>query len=194
MKRAYAAFRVFQGPRGAGVKGWARMGAISSTLVPTLGMTMRFGEMLTKDIPASEFARVPSGVRMNSPAFCFGHVTIYADRVLDLVGRSDVASHDQRWTDLFSFGKECVDDPNASVYPTMGEIMDRFRARNAVVKEVLPTVGDEVMLLANPNERMREWLPTVGAQVAFLIGGHAMSHLGQVSAWRRIKGLGSAMG
>lgn len=170
------------------------MGSIAATLTPTLVMTLRFADALVKDIPASEFGRVPQGVRMNSPAFCFGHNTVYAERMLELVGRADLARVDQAWVDLFSHGKECVDDPKGTVYPPMAEIMDRFRARHAVVLETLPSVGDDVLMRTNPNEKMREWLPTVGAMVAFLVGGHPMSHLGQVSAWRRIKGFGSAMG
>lgn len=169
------------------------MGSIGATLTPTLGMSMRFAEMLVKDIPAGEFARVPQGIRMNSPAFCFGHLAVYPERMLEMVGRGDLAQPDQRYVDLFSAGKECVDDPTGTVYPSMGEILERFRVRHGVVREVLPDIEDSVFARTNPNERLREWLPTVGAMIGFLVSGHAMSHLGQVSAWRRIKGLPSVM-
>jgi hypothetical protein len=45
----------------------------------------------------------------------------------------------------------------------------------------------------NPAEgRFKEILPTVGDATNFLMSTHGMSHLGQMSAWRRIMGLGSA--
>jgi hypothetical protein len=40
--------------------------------------------------------------------------------------------------------------------------------------------------------RMKELFPTVGAAVNFLVVGHTQSHLGQISVWRRLMGLGSA--
>jgi hypothetical protein len=39
---------------------------------------------------------------------------------------------------------------------------------------------------------MRELFPTIGSVQAFYCGGHMMMHLGQMSAWRRMEGLGTA--
>jgi hypothetical protein len=39
---------------------------------------------------------------------------------------------------------------------------------------------------------MTERFPTLGSVHAFYCGGHIMMHLGQMSAWRRMMGLGSA--
>jgi hypothetical protein len=156
-------------------------------------MTLRFADLLVKDIPASEFARQPAGVKMNSPAFCFGHLSLYPERAFELIGRPDLAKPDAKWVELFTAGKECFDDPSGSVYPPMQEILDRFRSRHRALMDTLPGVSDEVLMRTNPNERMREWLPTTGSMIGFIVSGHAMSHLGQVSAWRRMKGLGSAM-
>ena len=58
----------------------------------------------------------------------------------------------------------------------------------------LPEVDDTVFSKPNPSGgRGAELAPTVGGMVAFLLTGHPMSHLGQVSTWRRCMGLGSAM-
>lgn len=46
----------------------------------------------------------------------------------------------------------------------------------------------------HPNESMRKYFPTVGDMVIFLMTSHEMNHLGQVAAWRRAMGLGSATG
>jgi hypothetical protein len=46
---------------------------------------------------------------------------------------------------------------------------------------------------ANPAEgRMKQLFPTLGSVQTFYCGGHMMMHLGQMSAWRRMQGLGSA--
>ena len=45
----------------------------------------------------------------------------------------------------------------------------------------------------NPSGgRMTELFPTLGSMHAFYTGGHIMMHLGQISAWRRMQGLGAA--
>ena len=50
-----------------------------------------------------------------------------------------------------------------------------------------------IVAKGNPAEgRMKELFPTIGAVSAFLLSGHQMSHFGQISAWRRFVGLGSA--
>ena len=43
-----------------------------------------------------------------------------------------------------------------------------------------------------PNEQTRAYFPTVGSMVVFIMTSHEMDHLGQVAAWRRAAGLGSA--
>ncbi len=169
------------------------MPLIATTLAPGLKMVLTLADVLAKDIPASEFARMPAGVKMNSPAFNYGHLSIYPERAFDMIGRSDLARHDAKWTELFSSGKECLDDPTGSVYPPMGELVERFRTRHQLLLQILPDVSDDVMMGTNPMERLRDRLPTVGAAMAFLVSAHPMGHLGQVSAWRRIKGLGSAV-
>jgi hypothetical protein len=169
------------------------MGLIGTTLVPNLRLTMGLAEALVKDIPPSLFGRMPDGVRTNSPAFCFGHLAIYPDRLVELFGRPELVDRDARFVELFEAGKECVDDPTGTVYPAMDVILDRFRARHGVVLEVLGSVPDELMMREQPNEKSRDRFPTIGSLAAFLVGGHAMMHLGQVSAWRRVQGLGSAM-
>jgi len=169
------------------------MAMIATTVVPGMKMMLQLADLLVKDIPGSEFGRQPSGVKMNSPAFNYGHLSIYPDRGLDLIGRGDLARHDPKWSELFAAGKECLDDPHGVVYPSMEEILERFRARHRALLEVLPSVTDEVMMGTNPNERMRDRLPTIGAAMAFIVSAHPMNHMGQVSAWRRIKGMGSVM-
>jgi hypothetical protein len=49
------------------------------------------------------------------------------------------------------------------------------------------------MLLAqHPDEKARVNWPCIGAAFNFLLSGHVMVHMGQVSAWRRCMGLPAA--
>jgi len=169
------------------------MGVVADVIVPGGRAALGYGEMLLKGLKAGDFARMPKGVVTNHPAFCFGHLAIYPDRVLEMIGRGDLARPDARFVELFSAGKECVDDPTGTVYPPMEEIASRYRERYGVLLQAVGEVSDGVFAQKNPNERMVERFPTIGAMVAFMVCGHCMVHHGQVSAWRRMMGYGSAM-
>lgn len=170
------------------------MGLLASSIfVPLAKFSLNYADILLKGITHDRFARKPQGFDTNNPAFVYGHLAIYPERVFDLIGRPELARPDQRFIDLFSAGKPCLDDPDARIYPAMDEIIARFRTRYEALLPVLAETSDEPFARINPNEKMRDRFPTVGAAVNFLISGHMMIHLGQVSAWRRCMGLGSAM-
>ncbi len=170
------------------------MGKVSEAIVPGGRMSLGYAGTLVKDIKASDFARLASGVQSNHPAFCMGHLANYPERLLDMMGRSDLAQPDQRYLDLFSAGKECRDDPDGTIYPPKDEIVKRFNDRYQVLLGVLAETSDETFAKPNPspNKRFAEMLPTLGALANFLVGSHCQVHLGQLSTWRRFKGYGPA--
>lgn len=169
------------------------MGVVADVILPGGRAALGYGERLLKDLKAGDFARMPQGVKTNHAAFCFGHLATYPDRVLEMIGRSDLARPDARFVELFSAGKECLDDPAETTYPPMEEIASRYRERYEVLLKALAEVPEGVFAQKNPNERMVERFPTLGAMVSFMVCGHCMMHHGQVSAWRRMMGYGSAM-
>lgn len=159
-----------------------------------------FGEAMLKGVKPEQFARLAVGkdgkpVQSNHPAWVMGHLAMYSSRCMDLLGLPQgVTAKPAGWDELFKNGTECKDDPTGKIYPPMDAVTKHFLEGYKAVLAALPNVPDEVLNRPNPGEgRMKEMLPTVGGVVCFLVTGHPMSHLGQVSAWRRFMGLGSAM-
>lgn len=169
------------------------MGVLAGTLMPLGRVSLGFADATLKDIKASDFGKMPRGVKTNSPAFVFGHLATYPDRILELIGRPDLARPDEGYADIFGAGKECIDDPDGKVYPPMEEIVSRFRERHQVLLDALAEVSDETFAKPNPNEKMKDRFPTIGITVTFMLTSHIMMHMGQVSAWRRCMGLGPCM-
>jgi len=165
------------------------MGRTSDYLVSNLHNSLAYALGLAHDIPPGRFCEKP-GPTVNHPAWCFGHLSIYPDRILPLVDKGDLVDPDERFDELFAAGTECVDDPTA--YPTKQDIMLRFEARHRAMLDILPTIPEDVLDRETPVESLRSRMPTVGHFVAFLFGPHLMCHLGQVSTWRRVVGLGPA--
>lgn len=169
------------------------MDSIASVIIPGGQMALRFSELLLNGITPETFARKPEGIDTNSPAFCYGHLAIYPEMILEAIDRKDLAIDQADFVELFGAGKDCRDDPDGTIYPPMESILARFRDRHAVAMEAIASTPDNVMQHENPRERMRPMLPTVGAALGFYLTGHMFTHLGQVSAWRRCMGLPSAM-
>jgi hypothetical protein len=151
-------------------------------------LSRAYGEALAADIPADRFAEKPAPT-MNNPAWVYGHLIIYPNRVGALIGEGDLIELPGTYEGLFAPGTPCEDD--ASKYPGKDELMrlysDGYAKAAAAVRDADPQTFAQEM----PIERMRERFPTVGTGVAFLLNNHLMMHLGQISSWRRAIGLPS---
>ena len=170
--------------------------SLGNVIADSLHVSLAYAERLLADVPAERFARfaAPGGVVVasNHPAFVYGHLGLYAPKVLRLVGHPapPVPEH---FEIRFSKDATCVDDVDGDLYPGRDEIVDFFREGHRMVTAALRSTADEVFQRPNPAEgRMRDLFPTIGSTQAFYCGGHMMMHLGQVSAWRRMEGLGVA--
>lgn len=169
------------------------MGHIAAALVPASKACLGYADRLLEGVTPELFRRMPPGVTTNSPAFNYGHLAIYPDRLLPMLGREDLAKPDERFMTLFSAQAVCEDDADGTRYPPMNEIVERFRSRHQALLPVIAETSDEVFAQENPNEKMRDRFPTLGVLTTFLLTAHMMMHLGQTSTWRRCVGLGPCM-
>ena len=161
-------------------------------------MGILYAERLLTDIPVAEFARFarPGGqvVTSNHPAFTLGHLCLYSSRIVkNLDGDQTAAGVPDSYQCLFSKAATCQDDFDGTIYPAMDVLVDKFYAGHRAAVDILQATPDETFHQVNPEEgRLRELFPTMGAMHTFYVGGHMMTHLGQMSAWRRMIGLGAA--
>ncbi len=175
------------------------MGQTAETITGTAARGIGLAGMLLKDVTPEMFARLPvqDGARVmtNHPAFALGHLSVYPSRVFILAGRDpeEVSLPDEQ-EELFKIGAVCVDDPDGAIYPPMAEVGQGFQHGYAAALQLVMGLDDET--LGGPHqggEAYQKMFPTLGVATNFLLNSHLMMHLGQVSAWRRFMGLGSAM-
>lgn len=172
------------------------MGQVANTILASAKLTKRMSEALLKDVSPQQFARLANvggtAVQSNHPAFVYGHLAIYFPKVLSALGQPAPANPPM-FEELFSNGKPCIDDPEGAKYPPMDAIVSQYNLGYEAAIAALSKASDADLAKPNPAEgRMKEMFPTVGEIINFLLGVHPMSHLGQISAWRRMMGLGSA--
>ncbi|HMN96223.1 MAG TPA: DinB family protein [Phycisphaerales bacterium] len=167
------------------------MNTTTSSIVPPGRQALSYAELLVKEIDPAKFAHMPVA-GLNHPAFTIGHLAMYPDRALGILGRQDLARPKAGWDALFLAGCPCVEQDGR--YPPKEEIVAHFVERTGAVLAVASEATEAQLAAPNPLEgRMRELFPTVGAVLAFVLIGHPMMHLGQVSAWRRVIGMPPAM-
>ncbi len=168
------------------------------TLADNLKASMGYAERLFSGIRADQFARLaaPGGfvVPSNHPAFIYGHLSLYPPKILGHLGADgDAMDLPAAFEEAFSKDASCRDDPEGRIYPSMDEVTGAFFSGHRAVLESLPKAAEDVLEQPNPlGGTFAERFPTVGSMINFYLGGHMMLHLGQLSAWRRMMGLGPA--
>jgi len=163
---------------------------ITEVLVNGIELVTGYAKMLVEGIPAERFGHMPHE-EMNHPAFCLGHLSIYPDKILGYLGRADLASPKEGWFELFAQGVQCVEQDGR--YPEKDEICTQYFERHWAVVQALKEVDEMMFAQPTPIEFLKERAPSFGASLNFIMIAHPMLHLGQISAWRRAMGLGSAM-
>lgn len=163
----------------------------TTAILDGLNIGLRYAEMLVKDIPADKFAHMPHP-SMNHPAFCIGHLALYPDKALDLVGMGERKAEKAGYAELFEATATCAEDPG--LYPPKDEIVAYFLERHQAIQKHLPEVTESTLQQPVPgNGQSAKMFQTVGSAVNFYMNSHVMLHLGQISAWRRAVGLPSVM-
>jgi len=174
------------------------MSALAKTLERSGRITLGYGETLLAGIEPAQFARFAhvagEVIRSNHPAFCYGHLSIYPARILAMMDRDPgAAANPEGFEELFSATAECRDDPDGSIYPDHETIVRHYKRAYNTVLSIIGELTDKELTTPMTIDRWKERFPTFADAIGFLVGPHAMLHHGQVSAWRRMVGLGPAM-
>lgn len=161
--------------------------AVGSTIVGPARFMTHLAGMLVNDIEPERFAD-GLGTSINHPAFVLGHLSYYAGVAMQMLGGDIELSESD--TALYEHGAECRSD--ASLYPAKDEAIAAFNERIETVADFIESCDDSVFARSSEDTPFAERFPTMGAVAAFMLIGHVPFHLGQISAWRRVAGMGSA--
>ncbi len=170
--------------------------SLGNLIADSLELCLGYAERLLKDVTPEQFARfaAPGGqtIESNHPAFVYGHLSIYGPRILTQLNQPG-PSVPGGFDAVFSKDAKCVDDPTGTIYPPMAAVTSAFFDGYRAAVAVLRAAPDEAFQGPNPlGGPMAIKFPTLGSLQSFYCGGHLMMHLGQISAWRRMAGLGAA--
>ena len=157
------------------------------TLVAPTRFLIDYAAMLTGDIDEAKWAD-RCGSTINHPAFVLGHTAYYAGVCMQMLG-SDIELRDEDEA-LYKHGVECTDD--ASSYPDKASSITAFNERITAAADFMESLDESAFAASSSETFFADRFPTMGGVASFMFIGHIMFHLGQVSAWRRVSGMGPA--
>ncbi|MCC7147449.1 MAG: DinB family protein [Phycisphaeraceae bacterium] len=145
---------------------------------------LEYARQLIKDVPAARMTHQPQA-GMTHPAWVLAHLGAYHPVMLAMI-------HGERFADpkdhRYGFNSTAVDDPQA--YPAKEELLASFEKYHGLIGQALREDGDAAMELPTTLARWKEKMPRNGHVLPDLMLVHESIHLGQISAWRRVLGLG----
>lgn len=170
--------------------------SLGNTIGDSLQLSLGYAERLLKDVSPEQFGRFARAdgkpIESNHGAFIYGHLSLYAPSILSDLGLNAPEIPDG-FQSGFSKDAKCADDVDGTLYPEMEKITTFFFDGYRAALEALRAADDEIFQQPNPlGGGMAEKFPTLGSMHNFYVGGHMMIHMGQMSAWRRMLGLGPA--
>jgi len=139
-----------------------------------------------EDIDDAQFAEQPAGLT-NHPAWVLGHVTYAMDNFTRQLGGAP--PRDDSWYEPFVGGSTPTN--NRDAYPSKDDLITAFSDAISMVRDQVRTAGEAGLNKEVEDEQLRAFFPTLGRWAAHVLLSEGPFHVGQVSAWRRAKGLPS---
>ena len=151
------------------------------------------GQTLVQDLSAEQMVRQPHGV-VNHPAWTLGHLAQASNQLAVALGLE--STFPAAWKDALRTGG--IPSGDVAAFPPKDALVAELAAQHERVAHVIeaaePATLNATLAREHPNERTRQRFPTVGDYAVYLLTSHEGGHLGQIAAWRRAMGLGSATG
>ena len=138
------------------------------------------------DIPDDRWADQPAGLT-NHPAWVIGHLCFAMDNLTRVLGGSP--ARDDAWYAPYIGGS--TPSADRSVYPSSGELLDAFKAAGTALRDSVRAGGEAMLAHKVADEQVRAYFPTLGRWAAHVLLAEGAFHTGQLSAWRRARGMPS---
>lgn len=160
----------------------------------TIGSMLKIHKMVSgfiieavEDVPESRMIEQP-GTIVNHPAWTLSHLNAYAAVLLSMFDDPSAPTAD---VEMERFGYGTTPVPDATHYATKGELIERFKERNARIGELVAAKHAEYFPKPSPA-RFQPYSQTISDIAIVLIVAHPPHHLGQLKQWRRAAGMGNA--
>lgn len=164
---------------------------VSEAIVPTVTLMKGIYHNMLDGVTPETFAKRPDGVVANHPAYIFGHVAFYAEKLLNGLG-IESSSFSENDAARYGMDVEVPDAADGELYLSMDESVRVFDAVLDKVITGLPGVEGQRLDASAAGTPFEGLMTTMAGVANFVFVAHPMVHAGQFSTWRRCMGLGPA--
>ena len=143
---------------------------------------------MAHSIPDDQFHLLPSGGG-NSPNWIMGHLCLGNGFGMQLLG------HDPEILKLTgaAYGPGSTPTEDQSTLMSKSDLLTHFESSRIDLVTAIEKADPAVFAAPQQTSILTQQLPTVGDFVGHLLTTHVALHTGQLSAWRRSRGLDSIM-
>jgi hypothetical protein len=149
---------------------------------------MEYTRRLADGIPEEQMLDQPAP-GMNTPAWILGHLAIAYDFALVQAGKAYTLPRD--WLKTYGPGSSPA---LSEARHSKAELLSTLERLHADVLQAVKETTDEHLAQPHDFEPMKKVMAARGDLLLHLLTTHPVSHLGQLSAWRRFKGLPAVLG
>lgn len=155
------------------------------SLIHSWDKNLDYAKKLVADVSDDRMVYQPAP-NVNHPAWVFSHLNAYHPVIVSMV-------RGQRFDDPIEhrFGMKSKPVTDAAVYPSRAQLIESFACGHSEVTQALQAADPGVLQGAVQLERWARAMPTVGIALVYLMILHESTHLGQLSAWRRVQAMPS---
>ena len=146
---------------------------------------LSYMQRLLADVPQEKMIYQPEA-RVNHPAWLLCHMNLYHPVIVAMLQGQPVIDPKDH-----PFGMASKPLADASIYPAKAKLLEDFAAGHAAVGQALRNVDTAVLQQPTPLERWQTAMGNLDTTLTYLMITHESTHLGQLSAWRRVQGLPS---
>ncbi|ODA28361.1 DinB family protein [Planctopirus hydrillae] len=148
------------------------------------GVNQKYLQSLLSGISTQE-AKVQPMPGLNTPFWIAGHLAISTDYARQLLGEE--LKCPPAWHK--AFGPGSIPGNEQNITASLEELFEAVHAGHVAITTLLPSVNEAWAAQPNPVEFLVKNYPSTGDLMAHLLTTHEAIHLGQLSAWRRFRGL-----
>jgi len=159
---------------------------ILDTILQHAAMCEQWTLCTVDDVPDEQWAEQPGGLP-NHPAWVLGHLVLAMDTVARRLGAE--VPRDESWYEPFLAGTEPVADRSA--YPSREELVSAFGQACRGLRTAVRAAGEAGLDRPTDVPEMAVLVPTIGQWALHVLVCETAFHTGQLSSWRRVKGLPS---
>ena len=148
------------------------------------GMMSGMLESMVEGIPEDQFQQQPG--KGNPPSWILGHLAIANDFGVATVGGKPELL--EEYLPVFGPGS-----PPIGEHPAKEVLLEMFATSKTRFLNTLDSTADDVLNSERDSPILKDHLPKAVDMIGHLLTSHISLHVGQLSAWRRERGMDSIL-